>query len=98
MGKLSYKTTLQVKEATEGLDIRIILTGDAEDTPHLSYNKLVASTGDSIVPSSVQPSSVVVLPYSSGTTGVPKGVQLTHTNLVANMVQVSLFLIFHIVD
>jgi acyl-CoA synthetase (AMP-forming)/AMP-acid ligase II len=30
---------------------------------------------------------VVVLPYSSGTTGFPKGVMLTHHNLVANLVQ-----------
>lgn len=31
---------------------------------------------------------VAVLPYSSGTTGIPKGVQLSHTNLVANVCQV----------
>jgi acyl-CoA synthetase (AMP-forming)/AMP-acid ligase II len=30
---------------------------------------------------------VVVLPYSSGTTGLPKGVMLTHHNLVANLAQ-----------
>ena len=31
--------------------------------------------------------NVLVLPYSSGTTGLPKGVMLTHHNLVANLVQ-----------
>ncbi len=30
---------------------------------------------------------VVVMPYSSGTTGMPKGVMLTHRNLVANVAQ-----------
>ena len=30
---------------------------------------------------------VMVLPYSSGTTGFPKGVMLTHRNLVANLAQ-----------
>ena len=35
----------------------------------------------------VDPGDVVVLPYSSGTTGFPKGVMLTHENLVANVLQ-----------
>jgi 4-coumarate--CoA ligase len=35
----------------------------------------------------VDPDDVVVLPYSSGTTGLSKGVMLTHRNLVANVVQ-----------
>jgi len=32
---------------------------------------------------------VVVIPYSSGTTGPPKGVELTHSNMVSNMCQIS---------
>ncbi|XP_065197322.1 probable 4-coumarate--CoA ligase 1 [Sycon ciliatum] len=32
---------------------------------------------------------IAVLPYSSGTTGVPKGVQLTHRNIISNLMQVS---------
>ena len=37
---------------------------------------------------SIDPAThVAVLPYSSGTTGLPKGVVLTHRNLVANVAQ-----------
>ena len=32
---------------------------------------------------------LAVLPYSSGTTGLPKGVMLTHRNLVANLCQIA---------
>jgi long-subunit acyl-CoA synthetase (AMP-forming) len=36
----------------------------------------------------LSPDSVVVLPYSSGTTGLPKGVKLSHKHLVTNCLQV----------
>ena len=35
----------------------------------------------------VDPASVASIPFSSGTTGLPKGVQLTHRNLVSNILQ-----------
>jgi acyl-CoA synthetase (AMP-forming)/AMP-acid ligase II len=52
-----------------------------------SFDTLRASEGD-VPPVAIDPASdVVVLPYSSGTTGMPKGVMLTHSNLLANVLQ-----------
>src|SRR5574341_1305466 len=43
---------------------------------------------DKVPAVSIDPKNdLVVLPYSSGTTGLPKGVMLTHYNLVANLLQ-----------
>src|SRR5260370_17458743 len=39
---------------------------------------------------------LAVLPYSSGTTGFPKGVVLTHRNLVANLLQTAW--VHHVAD
>lgn len=36
----------------------------------------------------IAPDDLVALPYSSGTTGLPKGVMLTHRNIVANVLQI----------
>ena len=44
--------------------------------------------GDPIDQVAINPKEqVLVLPYSSGTTGLPKGVMLTHYNLVSNLAQ-----------
>jgi 4-coumarate--CoA ligase len=51
-----------------------------------SFFELLAA--DPIDQVEIEPADhVVVLPYSSGTTGLPKGVELTHRNLVANLAQ-----------
>jgi len=72
------------KAAIEGTSISEVLTLDgAEGT-----GNALALLGDPIEQVAVDPhNDVVVLPYSSGTTGLPKGVMLTHHNLVANMCQ-----------
>jgi acyl-CoA synthetase (AMP-forming)/AMP-acid ligase II len=49
----------------------------------------VAEAGPGATPEEVEvdPDELAVLPYSSGTTGLMKGVMLTHRNLVANIEQ-----------
>ena len=63
----------------------IVVIGTAEGA-----TSLASLMGEPMtVPAPVDPArSVAVLPYSSGTTGLPKGVMLTHRNLVANVLQI----------
>jgi acyl-CoA synthetase (AMP-forming)/AMP-acid ligase II len=49
----------------------------------------ISGGGNAPPPVAIEPrEDLVVLPYSSGTTGVCKGVMLTHRNLVANLSQI----------
>lgn len=34
-----------------------------------------------------KPEDVVLMPYSSGTTGLPKGVELTHKNIISSVLE-----------
>jgi len=74
----------QEAAAAAGID-DVIVFGEAEGaTP---FSALLAT--DAPAPEvDVNPGEdLAVLPYSSGTTGLPKGVMLTHRNLVANISQ-----------
>ena len=72
------------KEAIAGTEISEVITIDGV----AGTTALDSIFGDPIQQSPVNPvDDVVVLPYSSGTTGLPKGVMLTHHNLVANICQ-----------
>lgn len=70
------------------------LTGEREAPPPRSsgiydfYELLQRSAGRPLPPIAIEPErSVAVLQYTGGTTGLPKGVMLTHRNLVANALQ-----------
>ncbi|MGY1618694.1 4-coumarate--CoA ligase family protein [Geodermatophilus sp. SYSU D00691] len=54
---------------------------------HASLLDLLGSQAPSVQVDIDPATDLVTLPYSSGTTGLPKGVMLTHRNLVANVAQ-----------
>lgn len=56
----------------------------------IAYKKLLASkTGHITLPELAKGAELAALQYTGGTTGTPKGVMLTHRNLVANTLQTS---------
>lgn len=76
----------KARAAAQATGIReLFVFGEAEgSTPFAA----LLQQGDTPPAVTIQPSrDLVVLPYSSGTTGLSKGVMLTHRNLVANVAQ-----------
>ncbi len=63
----------------------IIVIGGADQ--YRSLDDLMRNDGASNTSKVDSENDVCVLPYSSGTTGLPKGVMLTHYNLIMNMCQ-----------
>jgi acyl-CoA synthetase (AMP-forming)/AMP-acid ligase II len=64
----------------------IFVVGEADGAA--PFSDLFGDPADAPSPQLDMDEDLAVLPYSSGTTGLPKGVMLTHRNLVANLAQV----------
>ncbi len=77
-------------------DERVIVLDGAEGHP--SLRELLAEQLPAPEVSFDPATHVAVLPYSSGTTGLPKGVMLTHRNLVANVAQCRVSIRLHETD
>lgn len=68
--------------------VREIFSIDACDIPGVIAFDALCSHGNTPPAVHIDPAvDVAALPYSSGTSGIPKGVMLTHRNLVANLEQ-----------
>jgi acyl-CoA synthetase (AMP-forming)/AMP-acid ligase II len=76
------------REAAEraGIADQVYVLGEAEGAR--PFKELLADPAAAPDVAVDPETDVAVLPYSSGTTGLPKGVMLTHRNLVANLLQV----------
>lgn len=59
----------------------------ADDADTIWFQQMLANAPATPQPVEVSPQDTAVLMYTGGTTGTPKGAQLTHKNVVANALQ-----------
>jgi acyl transferase domain-containing protein/acyl-CoA synthetase (AMP-forming)/AMP-acid ligase II len=86
---LSITNDAQAKIALTTASVFRDLKQEWETQPELAEQKLVAtdtivSNFQNFVPRSVEPESLAFLQYTSGSTGTPRGVMVTHGNIIHN--------------
>ncbi|KVI06105.1 4-coumarate--CoA ligase 1-like isoform X1 [Cynara cardunculus var. scolymus] len=76
----------KVKEFASDNSIKVVCIDSAPEGC-LHYSELTSGNETELPEVEISSDDVVALPYSSGTTGLPKGVMLTHKGLVTSVAQ-----------
>ncbi|XP_076939749.1 4-coumarate--CoA ligase 2-like [Bidens hawaiensis] len=76
----------KVREFASENSVKLVCI-DADVEGCLQFSELMSGDANELPEVDVAPDDVVALPYSSGTTGLPKGVMLTHKGLVTSVAQ-----------
>ncbi|TYH16905.1 hypothetical protein ES288_A05G151900v1 [Gossypium darwinii] len=76
----------KVKEFAQDNDV-IVMCIDSAPEGCLHFSELTQADDNDLPEVDIAPEDVIGLPYSSGTTGLPKGVMLTHKGLVTSVAQ-----------
>lgn len=91
---VTHATCLEVAQEAAlivGLPLdRVLVLGGSDPKGRYQHFSHLRSTFAGIEKASINPrDDLAFLVYSSGTTGLPKGVMLTHENMIANIIQSS---------
>ncbi|KAE8656207.1 4-coumarate--CoA ligase 2 [Hibiscus syriacus] len=76
----------KVKEIAQNSDVKVMCIDSAPEGC-LHFSELTQADENDIPQVKITPDDIVALPLSSGTTGLPKGVMLTHKGLITSVAQ-----------
>ncbi|TKY54585.1 4-coumarate--CoA ligase 1 [Spatholobus suberectus] len=77
----------KIKSFAENNDVMVMCIDSSEDGSVLKFSTLTNADETEAPAVKISPDDVVALPFSSGTSGLPKGVMLSHKNLVTTVAQ-----------
>ncbi len=92
------KSLLKVTGRLEGLEYIISMDAEKSDEDRLSFwelvktgRNLIAKGNRSFTDAEIDPEAMSILLFTSGTTGLARGVMLSHKNIVSNVMGMSMF-------